>query len=187
MANYKTIESNGVTNEVQAHLLAHRVWNKLRFNRKTIEFTAYGEADLVTRNDRIAVVGDLFKMLGSGEIESQSNTVLTLDNPVLLNAADDYAIHLQLKDGSVDVIDIVNQINDSQIQLARIPLIPLVVSDGSKVVNATYSITKANEIESEAYLIQEKSPSATFESSVSAIQYDSRYYGNDKDHINNLI
>lgn len=187
LANYKTIESNGVTNAIQAHLLAHRAWNKMRFSRKAIEFTAYGEADLVTRNDRIAVVGDLFKMTGSGEIESQSNTVLTLDNPVLLNAADNYAIHLQLKDGSVDVIDIVSQINDSQIQLARIPLIPLVVSDGSKVVNATYSITKANEIESEAYLIQEKSPSATFESSVSAIQYDSRYYGNDKDHINNLI
>lgn len=187
LANYKTIESNGVTNPVQAHLLAHRAWNKMRFSRKAIEFTAYGEADLVTRNDRIAVVGDLFKMLGSGEIESQSNTVLTLDNPVSLNAADNYSIHLQLKDGSVDVIDIVSQINDSQIQLARIPLIPLVVSDGSKVVNATYSITKANEAESEAYLIQEKSPSATFESSVSAIQYDSRYYSNDKDHIKNLI
>lgn len=187
LANYKTIESNGVTNPVQAHLLAHRAWNKMRFSRKAIEFTAYGEADLVTRNDRIAVVGDLFKMLGSGEIESQSNTVLTLDNPVLLNAADNYVIHLQLKDGSVDVIDIDSQIDDFQIKIARIPLIPLVVSDGSKVVNATYSITKANEVESEAYLIQEKSPSATFESSVSAIQYDSRYYGNDKDHINNLI
>lgn len=187
LANYKTIESNGVTNPVQAHFLAHRAWNKMRFSRKAIEFTAYGEADLVTRNDRIAVVGDLFKMLGSGEIESQSNTVLTLDNAVKLEVGENYVIHLQLKDGSVDVIDIVSQIDDFQIQIARIPLIPLVMSYGSKVVNATYSITKANEVESEAYLIQEKSPSATFESSVSAIQYDSRYYSNDKDHINNLI
>lgn len=184
LANYKTIESNGVTNAIQAHFLAHRAWNKMQFNRKTIEFTAYGEADLVTRNDRIAVVDDVFKMLGSGEIEAQNNTVLTLDNSINLEAGESYVIHLQLKDGSVDVINIVNQLDENQVELARIPLMPLVVSG---VVNATYSITKASDQESEAYLIQEKSPSATFETSVSAIKYDSRYYSNDKDHINNLI
>lgn len=184
LANYKTIESNGVTNSIQAHFLAHRAWNKMQFNRKTIEFTAYGEADLVTRNDRIAVVDDVFKMLGSGEVEAQNNTVLTLDNDVNLNEGESYVIHLQLKDGSVDVINIVNQLDENQVELARIPLMPLVID---KVVNATYSITKASDQESEAYLIQEKSPSATFETSVSAIKYDSRYYSNDKDHINNLI
>lgn len=184
LANYKTIESNGVTNAIQAHFLAHRAWNKLRFNRKSIELTAYGEADLVTRNDRIAIVDDVFKMLGSGEVEAQNNTVLTLDNPINLEAGESYVIHLQLKDGSVDVINIVNQLDENQVELARIPLMPLVID---KVVNATYSITKASDQESEAYLIQEKSPSATFETGVSAIKYDARYYSNDKDHINNLI
>lgn len=184
LANYKTIESNGVTNAIQAHFLAHRAWNKMQFNRKTIEFTAYGEADLVTRNDRIAIVDDVFKMLGSGEIEAQNNTVLTLDNPINLDESESYVIHLQLKDGSVDVINIVNQLDENQVELARIPLMPLVID---KVVNATYSITKASDQESEAYLIQEKNPSATFETAVSAIKYDTRYYSNDKDHINNLI
>lgn len=184
LANYKTIESTGVTNKIQAHLLAYRAWNKLQFSRKAIEFTAYGEADLVTRNDRIAVVSDLFKMQGSGEIEAQNNTVLTLDYAVSLDPIENYVIHLQLKDGSVDVIDIVSQMNDFQIEIARIPLIPLVTSG---VASATYSITKSTDAESEAYLIQEKSPSATFESSISAVKYDSRYYSNDKDHINNLI
>ena len=184
LANYKTIESNGVTNAIQAHLLAHRAWNKMQFNRKTIEFTAYGEADLVTRNDRIAVVDDVFKMLGSGEVEAQNNTVLTLDNPINLDEGESYVIHLQLKDGSVDVINIVNQLDENQVELARIPLMPLVID---RVVNATYSITKASDQESEAYLIQEKSPSATFETGVSAIKYDARYYSNDKDYINNLI
>ncbi|WP_180104799.1 host specificity factor TipJ family phage tail protein [Acinetobacter sp. YH12108] len=184
LANYKTIESNGVTNAIQAHFLAHRAWNKLRFNRKNIEFTAYGEADLVTRNDRIAVVDDVFKMLGSGEVEAQNNTVLTLDNNVNLEEGESYVIHLQLKDGSVDVINIVSQLDENQVELARIPLMPLVID---KVVNATYSITKASDGESEAYLIQEKSPSGTFETGITAIKYDRRYYSNDKDHINNLI
>ncbi|MEK5750806.1 host specificity factor TipJ family phage tail protein [Acinetobacter variabilis] len=184
LANYKTIESNGVTNAIQAHFLAHRAWNKMQFNRKTIEFTAYGEADLVTRNDRIAVVDDVFNMIGSGEVEAQNNTVLTLDNSINLQAGESYVIHLQLKDGSVDVINIVSQLDENQVELARIPLMPLVID---KVVNATYSITKASDQESEAYLIQEKSPSATFETSVSAIKYDARYYSNDKDYIKNLI
>lgn len=184
LSNYKTIESNGVTNAIQAHLLAHRAWNKMQFNRKTIEFTAYGEADLVTRNDRIAVVDDVFKMLGSGEVEAQNNTVLTLDNDVNLEEGESYVIHLQLKDGSVDVINIVSQLDENQVELARIPLMPLVID---KVVSATYSITKASDGESEAYLMQEKSPSGTFETGITAIKYDGRYYSNDKDHINNLI
>lgn len=184
LANYKTIESNGVTNEIQAHLLAHRAWNKMQFNRKAIEFTAYGEADLVTRNDRVAVVSSVFKTLASGEVEHQDNTVLTLDNNVKFEVGKSYVIHLQLKDGSVDVINIVDQVDAYRVEIERIPLLPLVVSG---VVNATYSITEADARESEAYLIQEKSPSATFESGISAIKYDSRYYSNDKDHINNLI
>lgn len=184
LANYKSIESNGVTNAVQAHLLAHRAWNKMQFNRKAIEFTAYGEADLVTRNDRVAVVSSVFKTLASGEVEHQDNTVLTLDNDVKFEAGKSYVIHLQLKDGSVDVINIVSQVDAYRVEIERIPLLPLVVSG---VVNAIYSITEADARESEAYLIQEKSPSATFESGISAIKYDSRYYSNDKDHINNLI
>ena len=182
--NYKTVETIGVTNSLQAHFLAWRVWNKLRFNRKAVEFTAYGEADLVTRKDRIALVDSTLPILCSGGIEYQDNTVLTLDYPVDLDPLKQYVIHLQLKTGVVDVIDIVQQIDDYRVEIARIPLMPLVV-DG--VAHATFSITLATESDFDAYLIEEKDPNATFESTVRAIQYDPRYYSNDKDHINELI
>lgn len=182
--NYKTVETVGVTNPLQAHFLAWRVWNKLRFNRKAVEFTAYGEADLVTRKDRIALVDSTVPILCSGEIEYQDNTVLTLDYPVDLDPLKQYVIHLQLKTGVVDVIDIVQQLDDYRVEIARIPLMPLVV-DG--VAHATFSITLASDSDSDAYLIEEKDPNATFESTIRAIQYDPRYYSNDKDHINNLI
>lgn len=182
--NYKTVETVGVTNPLQAHFLAWRVWNKLRFNRKAVEFTAYGEADLVTRKDRIALVDSTLPILCSGEIEYQDNTVLTLDYPVDLDPLEQYVIHLQLKTGVVDVVDIVQQIDDYHVEIARIPLMPLVV-DG--VAHATFSITLATEANFDAYLIEEKDPNATFESTVRAIQYDPRYYQNDKDHINELI
>jgi hypothetical protein len=182
--NYKTIETVGVTNPLQAHFLAWRAWNKLRFNRKAVEFTAYGEADLVTRKDRIAIVDSTVPILCSGEIEQQDNTVLTLDYPVNLDPLEQYVIHLQLKTGVVDVIDIVQQIDDYHVEIARIPLMPLVV-DG--VAHAAFSITLATESDFDAYLIEEKDPNATFESTVRAIQYDERYYQNDKDHINAIV
>ncbi len=182
--NYKTVETVGVTNPLQAHFLAWRVWNKLRFNRKAVEFTAYGEADLVTRKDRIALVDSTVPKLASGEVEYQNNTVLTLDSDVDLDPSKQYVIHLQLKTGVVDVIDIVQQVDEYRVEIARIPLMPLVVNG---VAHATFSITLASDSDSDAYLIEEKDPSATFESTVRAIQYDPRYYSNDKDHINNLI
>ncbi|MGO2339037.1 MAG: host specificity factor TipJ family phage tail protein [Psychrobacter sp.] len=182
--NYKTITSQGVTNNVQAHFLAHRAWNKLKHNRKAIEFTAYGEGDLVTRMDRIAVVDSTVPILCSGQIELQENTVLTLDYPVYLDAGKSYVIHLQLKNGTVDVIEIIRQTGDYQIEVARIPMIPL-VTDG--VTHAVFNITEATAAESDAYLISEKTRNGLFESTISAMAYDSRYYPNDKDYINGLI
>ena len=182
--NYKTIDSQGVTSYAQAHFLAHRAWNKLRYNRKAIEFTAYGEGDLVTRMDRIAVVDSTVPILCSGQVELQENTVLTLDYPAVLDESKSYVVHLQLKNSTVDVIDIIGQTNDYQIELARIPMMPL-VTEG--VAHAVFDITEAVNAEHDAYLISEKSANGLFESTVSAMAYDSRYYPNDKDYINGLI
>lgn len=182
--NYKTIDTQGVTNKFQAHFLAHRVWNKLRYNRKAIEFTAYGEGDLVTRMDRIAVVDSTVPILCSGQVELQENMILTLDYPVDLNEDKSYVIHLQLKNCTVDVIEIIGQVGHYQIEVARIPMLPLVTSG---VAHAVFDITEAIELEADAYLINEKTGKGVFESSISAMAYDSRYYPNDKDHINGLI
>lgn len=182
--NYKTIESHGVTNLLQAHFLANRAWNKLKFNRKAIEATVYGEGDLVTRMDRIAVVDSTVPILCSGQVELQENTILTLDYPAMLDENKSYVVHLQLKNSTVDVIDIVGQLSDYQIEIARIPMMPLVTVG---VAHAVFNITEATDIEADAYLISEKSAKGLFESTVSAMSYDRRYYKNDKDYINGLI
>lgn len=182
--NYKTIESQGVTYLVQAHFLAHRAWNKLKYNRKAIEATVYGEGDLVTRIDRIAVVDSTVPILCSGQVDLQENTILTLDYPAILDETKSYVVHLQLKNSTVDVIDVISQIGDYQIEVARIPMMPL-VTDG--VAHAVFNITEATDVEADAYLISEKSAKGLFESTISAMSYDKRYYTNDKDFINGLI
>ena len=182
--NYKTIETRGVTNYAQAWFIANRTWNKLKYGRKAIEFGAYGEADLVTRMDRIAVVDSTVPILCSGEIEAQKNLVLSLDYPLPSLDLTGLTIHLQLKNGVVDVIDIASIINEYTVQLARIPMQPLVV-DG--VTHTTFAITKSNSGGFDAYLVEEKSASSMFESSITATKYDDRYYQNDTDFINGLI
>ena len=182
--NYKTIETRGVTNKAQAWFIANRAWNKLKYGRKLIEFTAYGEADLVTRMDRIAVVDSTVPILCAGEIEAQNNLILSLDYPLPSLDLTGLTIHLQLKNGVVDVIDIASIIDEYTVQLARIPMQPLVV-DG--VTHTTFAITKPSNSGFDAYLVEEKSASSMFESSITAIKYDDRYYQNDTDFINGLI
>lgn len=182
--NYKTIETRGVTNYAQAWFIANRAWNKLKYGRKAIEFGAYGEADLVTRMDRIAVVDSTVPILCVGEIEAQNNLILSLDYPLPSLDLTGLTIHLQLKNGVVDVIDVAAIIDEYTIQLARIPMQPLVV-DG--VTHTTFAITKSNSSGFDAYLVEEKSASSMFESSVTATKYDDRYYQNDTDFINGLI
>lgn len=182
--NYKTIETRGVTNPIQAHFLAHRAWNKLKYGRKAIEFTAYGEADLVTRMDRIAVVDATVPMLCAGEIVAQENLRLTFDYPLPSDMRDDLTIHLQLKNGVVDVIDVVRVIDDYTVELARLPMQPL-VTDG--VSHATFAITTPTRSSFDAYLIENKSASSLFESTINATKYDARYYQNDSDFKKGLI
>ncbi|WP_170248666.1 host specificity factor TipJ family phage tail protein [Acinetobacter geminorum] len=196
ITNPKKIDLIGVTNKVQAHFLAHRAWNRIKYQRETIQFTAYGEADLITINDRIAVVKDSIPTLvplgvdggfTSGEIEAWTGQNIQISQPVHLDATKAYTIHLQLSNGSVETMLVTQGVDEWHLVLERLPILPLITSSDGKVTATNYSITLSNELDSEAYLISEKSPSATFESEITAVNYDERYYSNDSDYINNLI
>ncbi|MDN8547460.1 host specificity factor TipJ family phage tail protein [Acinetobacter baumannii] len=196
ITNPKKIELIGVTNKVQAYLLAYRAWNRIQYQRETVQFTAYGEADLVTINDRVAVVKDSIPTLvplgeeggfTSGEIEAWSGLNIQISQPVHFDATKSYTIHLQLSNRSVETMLVTQGVDEWHLVLERLPILPLITSSDGKVTATNYSITLSNELDSEAYLISEKSPSATFESEITAVNYDERYYSNDSDYINNLI
>lgn len=194
ISNAKSIDLTGVTNLYQAHFLAHRAWNKIQYQRETVQFTAYGEADLITINDRIAVTDDTVPTLvplgdgfTSGEVVSWIGQVIETSQPVTLDAAKTYAIHLQLSNGSVEVMRVTQGIDEYHLVLERLPILPLITVFDGKIAATTYSITLDAEKDSEAYLVSEKSASGQFETQITAINYDPRYYSNDTDFINNLI
>ncbi|MDM1324858.1 host specificity factor TipJ family phage tail protein [Acinetobacter pseudolwoffii] len=187
ITNPKKLELSGVTNKYQAHFLAHRAWNKIQYQREMVNFTAYGEADLVSLNDRIAVVDDVVPTLtSSGDITYWQGRNITISQPVKLESSRSYTIHLQHLNRSVETMLVTQGADEYSLVLERLPVLPLVVKHEYDEY-AKYSITFSTEKDSEAFLITEKSHSGPFESEVTAINYDDRYYSNDKDHINNLI
>lgn len=193
ITNPKKLELAGVTNKYQAHLLAHRAWNKIQYQRETVKFTGYGEADLVSLNDRIAVTDDTIPsivMLGngvpSGDIQFWDGQIIGVSQPTNLDPTKNYLIHLQHINRSVEVMSVTQGMDEYHLVLERLPILPLVVKSEYDEY-AKYSITLSTEKDSEAFLITEKSHSGPFESEITAINYDARYYSNDKDHINNLI
>ncbi len=187
IANPKKLELSGVTNKYQAHFLAHRAWNKIQYQREMVKFTAYGEADLVSLNDRIAVVDDVVPTLtSSGDIAYWQGQNISISQPVELDPTKSYTIHLQHLNRSVETMLVTQGADEYSLVLERLPVLPLVVKSEYDEY-AKYSITLSTEKDSEAFLITEKSHSGPFESEVTAINYDTRYYSNDKDHINNLI
>ncbi len=187
ITNPKKLELSGVTNKHQAHFLAHRAWNKIQYQREMVKFTAYGEADLVSLNDRIAVVDDVVPTLtSSGDITYWNGRNITISQPVKLESSRSYTIHLQHLNRSVETMLVTQGADEYSLVLERLPVLPLVVKSEYDEY-AKYSITLSTEKDSEAFLITEKSHSGPFESEVTAINYDTRYYSNDKDHINNLI
>ncbi|WP_168396653.1 host specificity factor TipJ family phage tail protein [Acinetobacter indicus] len=187
ITNPKKLELSGVTNKYQAHFLAHRAWNKIQYQREMVKFTAYGEADLVSLNDRIAVVDDVVPTLtSSGDITYWQGQNISISQPVGLDPTKSYTIHLQHLNRSVETMLVTQGADEYSLVLERLPVLPLVVKSEYDEY-AKYSITLSTEKDSEAFLITEKSHSGPFESEVTAINYDARYYSNDKDHINNLI
>ena len=193
ITNPKKLELAGVTNKYQAHFLAHRAWNKIQYQRETVKFTGYGEADLVSLNDRIAVTDDTIPAIvtlgngvPSGDIQFWDGQIIGVSQPTNLDPTKNYLIHLQHINRSVEVMAVTQGKDEYHLVLERLPILPLVVKSEYDEY-AKYSITFSTEKDSEAFLITEKSHSGPFESEVTAINYDARYYSNDKDHINNLI
>jgi len=184
--NPETVESVGIRNGLQAHMQAYRVWNKIKYQNITTEFTATEEADLLVRNDRILIADNTRPDTQDGDVIEQIGTLLLLSQPVDLTKYSSYSIFLQLDDLSVDAIPISAGPTEMHVVLSRAPARPLVVEDES-YAKTTYIIVGDQETREQAFLLSEKDPESSTTCKIKAINYDSRYYQNDSDYINGII
>ncbi|AXY57257.1 hypothetical protein CDG60_12190 [Acinetobacter chinensis] len=179
ITNAKNIEVRGVTSREHAHLLAHRAWNKLLHQRRSCQFSAYHEADLVTRNDLILVANDTRPMvLSSGSVIEQDGLYITLSQPCRLGAGVHY-VHLNLPGRKVDSIQVTQGSHDRELLLARAPVAPLVLEYDGNLSCSQYIVTTDSDLKRDLFLITDKSSS----NELTCINYSDAYYENDHDFV----
>lgn len=180
--NPKEVKSVGVRNKWQAHFNAYRLWNKLRFQRKSITFDAAPESELLVLRDRIAVADYRNGIHQSGEVIQQEGLILTLSHDVDFIAGKSYVIYLQMGDGTVDLIPITAGSTKNKVVLGRLPNGALKLSSDD-FVNTIYTVVNDDTKDSLPYLVAKKDPVDKFSNTITAVNYDGRYYLNDKDFI----
>ncbi|MDX8187522.1 host specificity factor TipJ family phage tail protein [Acinetobacter pittii] len=180
--NPKEVKSVGVRNKWQAHFNAYRLWNKLRFQRKSITFDAAPESELLVLRDRIAVADYRNGIHQSGEVRQQEGLILTLSHDVDFIAGKSYVIYLQMGDGTVDLIPVTAGSAKNKVVLGRLPNGALKLSSDD-FVNTIYTVVNDDTKDSLPYLVAKKDPVDQFSNAITAVNYDVRYYLNDKDFI----
>lgn len=180
--NPKEIESLGVRSKLQAYFHAWREWNKIRYQNVITEFQATQEADLLVPQDRILVADNTRSGMQDGEVLEQNLLELKLSQAVVMQAGVSYTIFLQHIDGTVESIPVSVGSTSRHVILSRAPRLPLATEDGL-YARAVYILVGDNDPRENAFLLVEKTPQSNFTSTVRAVNYDSRYYGNDTDFI----
>lgn len=182
----KKYESQGVRSTVQAHFLAWRMWNKLRYQKVSVEFSSTHEAELLVRQDRILVADNTRTDTQDGEVVSQAGLVLDCSQALTFVVGKTYTVFLQLPDGTVDNIAVTAGSANNQMLLSRAPLEPLAL-DHDLCRRATYMLVANDETRARAFLVAEKTSNSDMTCAVKAGNYDARYYEHDTDFINDLI
>jgi hypothetical protein len=184
--NPKKVETIGIRSKLQAHFHAWRAWNKIRYQRVFTEFDATQEADLAVISDRILVSDNTRPNIQDGEVLAQNVLELTLSQEVALTVYTTYEIFLQHVDGSVESIGITAGSATNKVILANAPRATLALDPNLYAVT-TYLIVGSEEVNQSAFLVTEKQTRGNFTSTLSAVNYDSRYYEKDLDFENGIV
>lgn len=186
----KKIKLIGVRNNVQAALIGWRLYNKLLYQNTVTEFKTMKEAADCVLQDCILVVDNTRADVIDGEVTDQNGLILTLSQPVALVEGTAYTIYLQLSDGTIDAIGVTQGASPTEVILATAPTLPLNV-DPTTWARTTYMIAlppNASEpYQTAQMLLTEKNPEDNQQYTLSAVNYDPRYYANDQDYANGII
>lgn len=184
--NPKKLDTIGVRSKVHAHFLAYRAYNKIIHQNITTEFIATHESNLLLLTDRILNSDNTRPIIMEGEVNNVNGLELTLSQSVNFESGKSYSIFLQLSDSTVESIPVSVGSTSKKVILQNAPRLPL-VTDSDKYAKTVYQIVASDDTRQLAFIVSEKEPDTPYTNTVRAINYDSRYYANDKDFINGII
>lgn len=173
------IETIGIRTDLQAAILAWRIFNKQRYQHVITEFDATQEADILVNNDRIRVADNTRTGTMDGEVIAQDVLDLTLSQDADIDPDVEYTIFLQHIDGTVESMPVTAGSSKRHVTLDHAPGAPLSL-DVSNYARATYEIVPNDSTRTAAFLVMERNPKDNFTSGIKAMNYDARYYRNDR-------
>ncbi|HHP7987990.1 TPA: host specificity factor TipJ family phage tail protein [Acinetobacter baumannii] len=176
------ITTTGIRNEAQAKVRAWREWNKLRYKYMSCEAEVLDESELLIRNDRILVADNTIVDTQDGEVEAVDGLIIQTSQPCTFDVGSDYFIHLQISNATVDVVPCTAGVDKYHVVLSRPPVQPLVVSD-DRYVKTLYTLVRADQIEAQAFMLEELTPQTQMTNTLKASNYDARFYERDHDFI----
>ncbi|WP_454674834.1 host specificity factor TipJ family phage tail protein [Achromobacter pestifer] len=183
--NPKRIESIGVRIEAQAHIHAHRAWNKLQFQDVATEFDGLPEANLLAVTERILCADNTRGQSGDGEIVDVADDdahLVRLSQPFEWTPGTAYRIFLQSSDATVESMTAQSGGGPYLALLEREPRTPIILR-GDGYNPTAYIIGEGSSPPGAMpFLVDEKGrPNDDGTIPLKAINYDARYYQNDLD------
>ena len=173
----------GVRNKEQALAHAWRMWNKLVFGYKTVDFVGADESNIIIPHHRIDVsdqqrVGVMQGIVTQLSVKNGFDLVLELSDPISREVdIDTHTIFIQMVNGQVDYMK-VRRVSDFEVLLPRLP-IHAISADLGNVVQSTYALVANRETERDSYVVSAKEMDEGLTNKITAYNYDARYYRND--------
>lgn len=156
---------------------AYRDFNKLKYQRVTHEFTALDKARFLIQGQRIAVVDNTRYQPNNGYIDTVEGLTYYLSQPTDLTIGTQASIVLSKRDGSLEGVPC-TVLSDEKVQLSYPPAEPPYT--GYMEDPTEYSLSIDSEAGTMSMLVTEMVPEDIDRVKVIAINYDPRYYQNDK-------
>ena len=175
----------GIRNGLQAYMFARRAWNKIKFGFLNCKFEATQEARILTRSDLVYNSDNTRPETDDGEIVSFDGLNLTLSQEIKKSQIGESGIiFLQLVDGTVESIPCI-VVQKKVVRLNFAPRLSLNTSSDT-FAKTTYEYVIGAD-SSDPFLIKSVDLTNKHRCQVNLINYDSRYYANDFDFINNIV
>src|SRR5207237_6425469 len=97
---YKRVEVSGIRSYAQAWFRANREYQRLRYQRKSIETVVTTDARALLPNSRVLIVDNTRFRSWDGEVREQNGLELTLSRSVEFMPGEPHSIVLQKRDGT---------------------------------------------------------------------------------------
>jgi hypothetical protein len=180
----KKVERTGIRSFTQAWFHANREYNRLRYQRLTIETETTGDGRALLPNARVDIVDNTRFKSWDGEVVGQSGLTLTLSRDVEFIPATPHSIVLMKRDGSLQSITCTAGPAANQVVLAGAPAEAIVTTPTAAVgIRTIFSFAADSARAAQAWLVQEIGSTDGRYVRIRAVNYSDEYYAADAEAV----